>query len=387
MDDSRKSWSINTKLNHPKMVKIHEGNKPLIQPVYLSAKFVPSESLPYWDQFVYSRVANPTTRQLELILAEIQNRDECIVMASGIAALTGTFLSLLHSGDHVITFRELYKPARVFIREYLPKYGIQNTVLSLSHLDKLEEAIVEGKTKLIHFESPSNPNLDIADIERIIQIARKHQVLVSMDGTFAGIHQHTEFDVDIMIHSLTKFGNGHGDVIAGCIAGRGEIIKRIREMGIFLGAALDPQASYLIERGLKTYMLRYERQTKNAQKIAEYLNQHPKVKRVLYPGLEKHPRHELAKKQMKHMGATVSFEIDASVSVSADKFCHTLKLIQFAASLGATESIICPTNTFFGLDLSETDKKEMGINSHTLRLSVGLEDAEDLIKDLEIALG
>ena len=386
MEDSRKNWNINTKLNHPKMVTFHAGNKPLIQPIYLSAKFVPSENFPYWDQFVYSRVANPTTRQLELILAELQNREECIVMASGIAALTGTFLALLASGDHIITFRELYKPSRVYIREYLPKYGIQNTILSLSRLDELETAILAGKTKLIHFESPSNPNLEIADIEKIIRIARKHNVLVSMDGTFAGLHQHTQFDVDLMIHSLTKFGNGHGDVIAGCIAGRGEIIKKIREMSIFLGATLDPQASYLIERGLKTYMLRYERQTKNAEKVAQFLSKHPKVKVVRYPGLEKHPNHELAKKQMKDMGATVSFEIDSSVAVSADKFCHTLKLIQFAASLGATESIICPTHTFFGLDLSENDKKEMGINSHSLRLSVGLEDAEDLIHDLESAL-
>lgn len=387
MSDKRSDWSINTRLNHPVEVPIHPGNKPLLMPIYHSAKFVPSDTAPYWDQFVYSRVSNPTNRQLELTLAEIQKKDDCVVLASGIAALTTTFLALLKSGDHIITFRELYKPARVYIRDYLPRFQIENSLLSLGDLGGLEAAIRPGKTKLIHFESPTNPNLDIADIEMILKVARKHGILVSMDGTFAGLHQHTNYDIDIMIQSLTKFGNGHGDVIAGSIAGRKDLMKTIREMSIFLGATLDPQAAYLIERGLKTYMLRYERQTKNAEKIAAFLSTHPKVRVVRYPGLPEHKNHTLAKKQMEHMGATVSFEIDPSVATSADKFCHTLKLIQLAASLGATESIICPTNTFFGTDLGPKDREEMGINDHSLRLSVGLEDAEDLILDLKEALG
>lgn len=385
MSDERRQWDINTRLNHPVEVQIHEGNKPLLQPIYNSAKFTPSENYPYWDQFIYSRISNPTTRQLELTLAELQAKEDCIVVSSGIASITGTFLALLSAGDHIITFRELYKPARVYIREFLPKYNISNTVLSLSSLKDLEAAITPS-TKLIHFESPSNPNLDLADIDYIIQVARKKGVLVSMDGTFAGLHQHTQYDIDIMMHSLTKFANGHGDVIAGSIAGKKELIKKIREMSSYLGATLDPQASYLIERGLKTYMLRYERQTRNAGELAEFLSTHPKVRIVRYPGLISHKGHELAKKQMKDMGAVVAFEIDASVAASADKFCHKLKLIQLAASLGSSESIICPTQTFFGQDLDAHDKKEIGINSHTLRLSVGLEDAKDLIADLTQAL-
>lgn len=386
MDDNRGQWNINTRLNHPKRVEMHEGNKPLISPVYFSAKFTPSENFPYWDQFLYTRVSNPTTRQLEMSLAELQNREDCIVMSSGIAALTGTFLAVLKAGDHMITFRELYKPARMYIREILPKYNIENSVISLSNLSDLEKNIVPGKTKLIHFESPTNPNLDIADISEILRIAKKHNILVSMDGTFAGLHQHTQFDIDIMIHSLTKFGNGHGDVIAGCVAGRKDVIKSIREMSIYIGATLDPHASYMIERGLKTYMLRYDRQTKTAFELAKFLSNHPNVKNVRYPGLESHPRHELAKSQMKDMGAVVSFEIDERVAVSADKFCHKLNLIQLAASLGSAETIICPTLTFFGLDLSADEKKGVGINTHTLRLSVGLEDAHDLIEDLKVAL-
>jgi cystathionine beta-lyase/cystathionine gamma-synthase len=387
MGVDRRLWDINTKLNHPQNVTLADGNKPLLQPIYNSAKFTPSENYPYWDQFIYSRISNPTTRRLELTLAEIQGKEDCIVVSSGIAAVTGTFLALLSTGDHVITFKELYKPARTYIKEFLPKFKIESTLISLNNIHELPKAIIPGKTKLIHFESPSNPNLDIADIEFILKTAKEHNLIVSMDGTFAGLHQHTQYEIDIMIQSLTKFANGHGDVIAGSVAGKKDLIKKIRETSIYLGAHLDPQASYLIERGLKTYKLRYERQTRTAAEVAEYLLRHSKIKAVRYPGLETHKGYELAKKQMKDMGAVVSFEIDPGVAASADRFCHKLKLIQLAASLGSTESIICPTQTFFGQDLAANEKKEMGINAHSVRLSVGLEDTRDLLADLEQALG
>lgn len=387
MNSEREKWSINTRLNHPLEVSLLEGNKPLVGPIYQSVKYAPTDKHPFSEQFIYSRGSNPTTRRLELALAEMQQKEDCIVVSSGIAALTGTFLALLASGDHVISFRELYKPSRLFIKNILSRYQVEHTFLSLLKIDELESAIRPGKTKLIHFESPSNPNLDIADIEKIISVAKKHGILVSMDGTFAGLHQHNQYDIDLMIHSLTKFGNGHGDVMAGSIAGSKSLIKMIREMTIYLGATPDPHSSFLIERGLKTYMLRYERQTKNAAKIAEFLVEHPKVKWVRYPGLAGHRGCELAKKQMKDMGAVISFEIDSSVAPSADNFCHMLKLIQLTASIGSTESIICPSHTFFGQDLTAEDKKEMGLNSHSLRLSIGLEDPEDVIQDLRNALG
>ncbi len=207
-----------------------------------------------------------------------------------------------------------------------------------------------------------------------------------MDGTFAGLHQHTDIDIDLMIHSLTKFGNGHGDVLAGSVAGKKSLIQQIRQMTIMLGATLDPHASNLVERGLKTYLLRYERHAKNAAKVAEFLSTHPKIKKVYYPGLETHRGHELAKKQMSDMGAVVSFILAPSAQMSAEVFAHKLQLIQFAVSLGSTESIICPTNLFFGDDLNATDKEALGISTESLRMSVGLEDAEDIIEDLRQAL-
>ncbi len=384
-EKKRANWQINTRLNHPVDVPIHNGNHPLLQPIYHTAKFTPSQDYPYLDQFIYSRVSNPTVRQLELTLAEIQNKEDCLVLSSGIAALSTTFLGLLKAGDHMITFRELYKPGRVFIKDYLPRYNITSSLVSIHDLRQLENAITSS-TRLIHFESPTNPNLEIADIESIIRIARKNNILVSMDGTFAGLHQHRQFDIDLMIQSLTKFANGHGDVISGAISGKKDLINSIRDVALYMGANLDPQAAYLIERGLKTYMLRYEKQTSTALKIAEFLEGHSAIAQVRYPGLKNHPQYELANKQMKHMGAVVSFELKKEAEITADDFCHKLQLIQFAASLGSTESIICPTDIFFGGDLTSQEKLEMGINSYSLRLSVGLEDADDLIADLESAL-
>ena len=385
-DQIRQKWKRQTLLNHPQRVSPHGDNRSLVAPIYQSVKFVVSQETGIGSQFIYSRVSNPTVRQLEMSLAELQNKEECIAFASGIAAITGMLLALLESGDHMISFRELYRPGRIFIRDVLPKFGIQSTLLKLSEINHLEEHIRPGKTKLIHFESPTNPNLDIADIEQIIKVARKNNILVSMDGTFAGLHQHTHFDIDLMIQSLTKFGNGHGDVLAGSLAGRKHLIDKIRSMTIALGASLDPHAAFLVERGLKTYLLRVERHAKNAALVANFLNEHPHVEKVFFPGLKSHPGHELASHQMSDMGAMVSFILDPKRGVTAEEFAHKLKLIQYAVSLGATESIICPTHFFFGEDLSPTDKNEMGIGLYSLRFSVGLEDPEDLVEDLRQAL-
>lgn len=385
MSENSASWSLSTKLNHPKKVKLIKGNEPILQPIYQTAKFSPSDEHALSDQFIYSRISNPTLKQLELTLADIQKKDECLVMASGIAAVSGTFLALLKAGEHLITFKELYKPARVFIRDFLPRYNIQSTFLSLANISDLEAAIIPEKTKLIYFESPTNPNLTMVDIQRLIAIARKHNLLVVMDGTFGGPHQHTEFDIDIMIHSLTKYANGHGDVIAGSVAGKSELMKKIRDFSGYLGATLDPHAANLITRGLKTYQLRYTRQSATALEVARYLEKHSKFKHVLYPGLESYPYKEIARAQMKDSGGIISFDLNPG-TLDAQKFCHRLKMIQFTASLGSTETLICPSELFFGLDLKDEERKSMGISSFTLRLSIGLEDPQDIIQDLEQGL-
>ncbi len=373
-----------TKLNHAPEVTIPAGNIPILSPIYQTAKFSPGEGLPVTSQFLYTRVSNPTLRELELTLAELQKTDDCIVVGSGMAAITGAILGLMKAGDHMISFRESYRPGRIFIRSTLKRFGMSSSVLSLFRLNEIEKEI-RPETRIIYFESPTNPHLDIADIKRIVEIARKHKILVMMDATFGGPHQHTDFGVDIFIQSLTKYANGHGDVIAGSIAGGKSNIHEIRQMTINLGATLDPHAAYLIQRGLRTYHLRYERAATSAQTIAEFLEKHPRIKKVYYPGLKSHPAHELARRQMSSMGGILAFEIVPEAG-DALSFCHRLSLLQFTASVGSTESLICPTAMFFGDDLSEKEAQSMGINSRSLRLSVGLEHPDDIIADLERAL-
>ncbi|MFL5784185.1 MAG: trans-sulfuration enzyme family protein [Bacteriovoracaceae bacterium] len=373
-----------TKLNHAPEITIPEGNRAIVSPIYQTAKFVIGETAPMNTQFFYTRVSNPTLRELEVTLSELQKTEDCIVVGSGMAAITGAILGLMKAGDHMITFRESYRPGRIFIRTTLKRFGMDSTTLTLSRLDELEKAI-KTDTKIIYFESPTNPHLDIADIKKIVGVAKKHNVVVMMDATFGGPHQHRDFGIDVFIQSLTKYANGHGDVIAGSIAGKKSLIHEIRQMTINLGATLDPHAAFLIQRGLKTYHLRYERAAKSAQVIAEFLEKHPRVKKVYYPGLKSHPGYELAHAQMSSMGGILAFEIDPSIG-DALSFCHRLKLLQFTASVGSSESLICPTLQFFGDDLSPEEAKPMGINPHSLRLSVGLEHTDDILSDLKSVL-
>jgi cystathionine beta-lyase/cystathionine gamma-synthase len=382
---NQKNVGLNTILNHPRKVVMPSGNEPLLSPIYQTSKFVMSPDHSFHDQFIYTRISNPTLKELENHLADITKKEECQVFASGISAITISMLALLKKGDHVISFKESYKPTRLFIRDVLPRYGIETSLISLNDFNMLEKIIQPGVTKIIHFESPTNPNLKIADIDKLIEFAKRHQILLSMDGTFAGLHQHHYSSINLIIHSLTKFANGHGDVMAGAVMSSAQIMKSIRSMAIFMGSTLDPHAAFLISRGLKTYLLRYERQTKTAEKVAIFLSQHPKIKKVYYPGLKNHENYELAQKQMVHMGSMISFVLD-SKGMDAKKFSHELKLIQFSVSLGATESIICPSLYFFGDDLSEKEREELDLNPFSLRLSIGLEDEEDIINDLKRVL-
>jgi cystathionine beta-lyase/cystathionine gamma-synthase len=372
----------NTKLNHSPKVKVH--NEPLISPIYQTAKFVINREHELKDQYIYTRISNPTTKELEFQLAHLLGKEEAVVFASGISAITVSLMGLLKSGDHVVSFKESYKPSRIFFRDYLPRFGIKSTILNLNDFETLEKILSQSSIKLIHFESPSNPNLVMTDIQRLISLAQKHQVVLTMDGTFGGLHQHQYPGIDLMIQSLTKFANGHGDVMAGVVAGKTELIQKIRTMNIFLGSTLDPHAAFLVMRGLKTYQLRFNHQNQSAHEIAQFLNQHTHVEKVFYPGLAHHPQHHLVAQQMKDSGAVVSFILKNGVT--AEEFCQKLKLIQYSVSLGSTESIICPSLIFFGDDLSPTDQEQMGLNKYSLRLSVGLEDVADLIRDLKMAL-
>lgn len=383
MTKKRNEWGAATKLTHPPRPEIHQKNTPVVAPIYQTAKFVVSNEVPLSSQFIYSRVANPTLRSLEESISEILNFDETIVFSSGMAAISTTFLGLLKAGDHLISFRELYRPARIFIKDVLSGFNIEHDLLKLNELDSLPQRI-RPNTKIIYFESPSNPNLQIADISKIIKQAKAHGILVIMDATFAGLQLNSGMGVDLIIHSLTKYASGHGDVLAGSVSGSKKLISQIRPMNIALGGSLDPHAASLVSRGLKTYQLRFEKQSSSALEIAKYLEIHPFVTKVYYPGLKNHPQYELASNQLIHSGGILSFEIKTDVGTALE-FSHRLELLQFTVSVGSVESLICPTELFFGEDLSVNDRREMGINPQSLRLSVGLESVSDILADLEKA--
>jgi cystathionine beta-lyase/cystathionine gamma-synthase len=382
---------ISTRLNHPPAVAVPADNRPLVAPIYQSVKFTfdsveetERQSLGQREGFQYSRVSNPTLEQLGQTLAELQGRDECLLTASGVAAVNLALLALCKQGDHVVLFAEMYQPTRYMIRRVLARYGVAHTMLSIEDAPGIEQTLASKPTRLVMFESPTNPVLKVADIERITASARKHGALTVLDNTFAGFHNHGQFDIDVFVHSLTKYASGHGDVMGGAVIARSELIAQMRQDFIVIGATLDPHAAFLIQRGLKTYTLRYERQCANALQIARFLETHPRVERVVYPGLSSHPQHQLAQRQMHDFGAMVSIELKQGVSPVA--FANALKLFVMAASVGSTESLVQPGQLMTPRGLNAQEQQWAAVTDQTMRLSLGIEDADDLIADLEQAL-
>ncbi|MGH8270304.1 MAG: trans-sulfuration enzyme family protein, partial [Steroidobacteraceae bacterium] len=290
-----------TRVNHPPPVELAPDNHAVVAPIYQSVKFefdTLAETERYLrgerPGFFYTRASNPTTRQLELLLAELQGREECLVTSSGVGAVAQTLLALTKQGDHILCFVETYNPTRYLVRRLLGRFGVTHTMLSIEDLPGIERALAAHPTRLVWFESPTNPVTKVADIAAITRLAKGAGALVAMDNTFAGFHQHGEYDIDFFVHSLTKYASGAGDVLGGAVIGRSELIRSLRTDFGMIGGTLDPHAAYLILRGLKTYFVRYKAQSASAQRVAELLASHPAVARVHYPGLPSHPQHALA---------------------------------------------------------------------------------------------
>jgi len=381
-----------TRVNHPPAVELAADNHSVVAPIYQSVKFE-FDSLDETERFFrgeragffYTRASNPTTRQLELLLAELQGREDCLVCASGVGAISQTLLALTRQGDHVICFVETYGPTRYLIRRLLARFGVTHTLLSIEDIAGVEKALAAQKTRLVMFESPTNPVTKIADIAALTRMARAAGALTVMDNTFAGFHQHGQFEVDLFVHSLTKYASGAGDVMGGAVIGRTELIRSMRTEWGLLGGTLDPHAAFLILRGLKTYFVRYEAQCANAMRIAELLAAHPAVARVHYPGLPTHPQHQLAKAQMKQFGTIVSFDLKGGADAGA-RFANALKLFALTASLGSTESLVMAPSMMSSRDLTKEQLRSGGTTEGTVRLSIGLEDVDDLTEDVNQAL-
>jgi cystathionine beta-lyase/cystathionine gamma-synthase len=381
-----------TRVNHPPTVEVPAGNRPVVAPIYQTVKFefeTVDDTLRSLSGerpgFFYLRSSNPTTRVLELTLAELQGRDDCLVCASGVGAIAQTLLSLTRQGDHVLCFLESYGPTRYLIRRTLARYGVSHTLLSIEDLAGVERTLATRPTRLVVFESPTNPINRIADIAAITRLARAHGAMTVLDNTFAGVHQHGQYDIDIYLHSLTKFASGHGDVMGGAVIAKAAVIGAMRPDFTVLGGVLDPHAAFLLQRGLKTYFVRYSTQCASAQRIAEFLSTHAAVERTHYPGLPGHPGHELARQQMREFGAVVSFDLRAGAQ-AAQRFAEALQLFAMAASLGATDSLVMPPQLLGSRDLNDEQQRLAGLAPGTVRLSIGLEDTEDLIEDVEQAL-
>ncbi len=376
-----------TFVNHPPAVVVAPDNRPLVAPIYQSVKFAfddTQETLRHLrgerEGFFYSRTSNPTLRQLELTLAGLQGREDCLLVGSGVATIAASLLSLCKQGDHVLVFIESYAPTRHIVQRLLGRFGVTHTLLSIEDLTGIEQVLEGTPTRLVIFESPTNPVTKIADIVHLTAHARQANCLTVMDNTFAGFHNHGDFDIDIFLHSLTKFAAGHGDVMGGAIIANRSLIDSMRKDVLAMGPTLDPHAAYLIQRGMRTYFLRYERQCQNAMAVSRFLESHAKVSRVFYPGLDSHPQQQLATRQMRDFGSVVSFELAAGVDGS--RFADALKLFSITPSVGSSESLVLPPALIGGHDLTAAQRRVALLESGTVRLSIGIEDAADLVADL-----
>ncbi|MBM4335149.1 MAG: aminotransferase class I/II-fold pyridoxal phosphate-dependent enzyme [Deltaproteobacteria bacterium] len=336
--------------------------------------------------FEYGRYGNPTTRALEEKLAGLEGGEDCVVSASGMNSVTTLLLALMPQNGHLVTTHDCYRRTRQFMQTLLPKMGIRTTVVDPSDLAGIERALDAGAT-LFFSESPTNPYLRVVDIPRVAELCRDRGAISVIDSTFATPvnQQALSFGADLVLHSATKYLGGHNDVLGGALVGRADLIRTIRDLHGVLGGVIDPHTSYLILRGVKTLALRVERANRNAEAISRFLEQHRRGERVHYPGLESHRDHAVAKRLMKGFGGVISFEVRGSLE-TASKFIDALRIPYIAPSLGGVESLVEQPTVVSYWDKTVEERAALGIRDNLVRYSCGVEDTDDLIRDIEQAL-
>jgi cystathionine beta-lyase/cystathionine gamma-synthase len=369
---------------------LQKKNGPMSTPIYQTSTFEVADNdeqvrTTGSDHF-YTRYGNPTNTVAERTIAELEGVDAALTFASGMGAITTTIMALLKSGDHIVAQRDIYGGVTKFLSQWLPKMGIETTFVDTTEYKQHAQAIGPN-TKLLYLESPTNPTLRVVDFKKVVALARQHKLLSMIDATFGTpINQHpAEFGIDLVMHSGTKYLAGHSDLICGVVAGRHELMERIWETRTTLGNCMDPHASWMLVRGLKTLAVRVARQNENAQRVAEFLSEHAKVRRVHYPFLKSHPQHAVSRAQMSGGGGMVSFEVEGS-GEDARRVSEAMRLFTLAPSLGSVESLVSiPVLTSHAMIPAE-ERARMGVTEQLIRLSVGIENADDLIADLERAL-
>ena len=338
------------------------------------------------DRYEYGRYGNPTEKVAERRLADLEDAQDCVVFSSGMSAVVTTILALVRSGDHIVITDDAYKKTLEFCSAYIQRFGVDCTIVPFGDYAALDAA-VQPNTRFIISESPTNPYLNIFDLERLHDIAKKHKILTLIDGTFATPMNQRPLDygVDLVIHSCTKYLAGHNDILAGSVLGSRELISQIRDLHKAMGGVIDPHCCYLLLRGLKTFPLRMAAQNQTALAVAGYLEAHPAVKRVYYPGLPSHPHYEIAQRQMSGFGGVVTFDIKGRLA-QAKRFLDSLKLCFIAPSLGGVETLITHPALVSYYSHTKKQRLALGITDTLIRLVVGIEDPDDIIADLDQAL-
>jgi len=377
---------------------VHAGEKPdpitgsITTPIYQTSNFAFKNTQDVLDLmnekkkgYIYTRYGNPTTRTVERKLAELENVEDAVAFSSGMAAISSAIMTLVSSGDHIVSIRDVYGGTFVLLDSVLPRFGVETTFVDTRSFDDMEEAIRDN-TKLIYVESPTNPMLKIVDLARVGKLERKVGVKTVIDNTFSSPYnqQPVKFGFDVIIHSATKYLGGHNDLTAGIVCGKEVFIKEVKDTLKILGGVLDPHCAFLLLRGIKTLAVRVEKQNRNGMEVAKYLESHSKVDKVYYPGLESHPQHKIAKRQMTGFGGVVSFELKGDLE-TAIKFVDSMRLAFLTPSLGGTETLITQPATTSHYKVPKEERLKQGITDSFIRLSLGIEDAEDVIADLEQA--
>jgi methionine-gamma-lyase len=352
--------------------------------------FESTEEMKRWAEgkspaYIYTRYGNPTLATAEAKIAALERAEAAVVTASGSAAISAALLSQLRAGDELIATRQLYGGSYRLLRDVFPRYGIvvRHVEADLAGVERL----VNPRTKALYIETPTNPTLRLVDLAKAVAFAKEWGLVSIVDNTFASpvLQKPLEIGFNIVVHSASKYLAGHSDVIAGAAAGSAGLIRKVRENVIQLGGSMDPEAAFLLIRGMKTLEVRVERQCKNAMAVAKFLAKHPKVARAHYPGLSSHPDHNLAKRQMRAFGAMMAFDLKGGLA-AARRFCDRVRVFLLAASLGGVESLVILPIYTSHYNMRPEELRGAGVQPGTVRVSVGLEDAEDLIEDLRQAL-
>src|SRR5438874_1618734 len=337
------------------------------------------------DAYIYTRYGNPTLTVAEQKIAALEGAEAAVVTASGMAAISSALLGTLQQGDELIASAQLYGGSYRLMRDIFPGMGI--TVRRVETSLEGIESLASPRTKVLYVETPTNPTLRLVNLAKAAAFAKKYNLLAIVDNTFATpiLQKPLELGFDIVVHSATKYLGGHSDILAGAAAGSQKLMQRVREMVIYLGGSMDPGAAFLLIRGIKSLGVRVAQQCATAMEVAHFLERHPKIARVHYPGLKSHPDHALAKKQMKGFGSMLAFDLKGGLP-AARSFCDRVELFLLAASLGGVESLVVLPIYTSHYRMSDQELKLAGVTPGTVRVSVGLEDKEDLIEDLKQAL-